>query len=128
MKVLVATRETQGERPRDFSWTVDGELVRFPEAECCSPQCGCQWSMVGCASQRATTTFAVAELPELTWPELVSALADSLRRDWGPAVPGIELQAVAREVASEIVEFAEDWPTGTVLARSGDDVLVRRAA
>jgi hypothetical protein len=126
--VLVATRETQGEGQRDFSWTVDGELVRFPEMECDCVDCGCRWSMVGCASQKATTTFAIAELPELSWEQLVDTLADSLRRDWGPLVPPATVQAVAVDAASEIVDYAEAWPAGTVLARAGLNVSVRKAA
>ena len=40
MRVLVATSHTQGERPDDYCWTIEGELVRLPLLECDCPDCG----------------------------------------------------------------------------------------
>jgi hypothetical protein len=73
MKVLVATRRTQGERPGDFSWTIDGELVHFPVVVCARDRratktgrrlggCGCGRAFSGMNSHRSGTTAEVAEL------------------------------------------------------------------
>ena len=67
MKILVATKETQGFRDSDFSWAREGELVRF-DSECDRDKnridggCGCRRSMVGLETGRATTTFKVVEM------------------------------------------------------------------
>ena len=51
MKVLVATKESQGELPGDYSWTVEGELVTAVVCECSSPKkCGCGRGFPGLAS------------------------------------------------------------------------------
>lgn len=115
MKVLVATVETQGERPGDYHHAIDGELVwvqepcatdlrRMPNA------CGCGRGFAGLASHRATTTARVAELPELTRDDYVTAIRTSIGdggwpRDW------------ADGIAQGLVEFAAEWETGTVIER-----------
>ena len=65
MKVLVATRRTQGQRPDDFCFTLDGELVSLPVVVCKARDCGCERSMGGTATKRGTTTFTVADRAEI---------------------------------------------------------------
>ncbi|MPZ53489.1 MAG: hypothetical protein GEU79_12285 [Acidimicrobiia bacterium] len=75
MKLFVATNApADGD---DFSWTVAGELVRFPLDTCDCPDCGCERSMCGLSSHRATTSFTVRDLDidlatfrELLWESL----------------------------------------------------------
>jgi hypothetical protein len=68
MKVLVATRATQGTRGNDYHWAIEGELVRVGEV-CRKDRndpdggCGCGRGFAGLNSHRATTTARVAEVP-----------------------------------------------------------------
>lgn len=158
MRVLTATSTTQGDRPDDFCWTTDGELVSLPLLECSCPDCGCDRSFAGLDSRRATTTCSVTEAPldpaalrravvgSLAaggWlvdldappgdgPEVVEALADlHLLADGPPA--DAALSALDRElvddVIARIIDVAESFPPGTVLARvPGQGILVRRPA
>lgn len=61
MKILVATRLTQGASPDDYHYCIEGELVWLQEP--CdrekndpSGPCGCERGFVGARSHRATTT------------------------------------------------------------------------
>ena len=63
MKVLVATKRTQGMRQWDMSYTVDGELVMNPPVSCDCPDCPCEREMIGLGSRSGTTTFTVSDLP-----------------------------------------------------------------
>lgn len=84
MKVLVATRESQGTRERDL-WRscIEGELVR-PIEERCSPgpcaTCSCATAFLGVVSGGLTTTAAVRDLPALSLPDYAAALRSSLSR------------------------------------------------
>ena len=68
MHVLTATSRTQGQRANDYTFTIEGELVRVDEA-CGSDQrdpdggCGCGRGFAGMSSCRATTTALVRDLP-----------------------------------------------------------------
>lgn len=116
MRIFVATRETQGMREDDFSWTVDGELVRFPGLTCDDPGCGCERSMAGLASSRATTTFKVDVRSGLDRAGYRAAIRDALSRE-GWIEPG---------TADDDARWVDDWadehlaaaalfPVGTVL-------------
>lgn len=85
MKVLVATRLTQGTRDNDFFWCNEGELVRLG-GECDSDRgnpdggCGCVRSFGGVDSNKGTTT-ALVEERDLTMSEysrLVGAYASEI--------------------------------------------------
>ncbi|MBI4473737.1 MAG: hypothetical protein HY646_13805 [Acidobacteria bacterium] len=64
IKGLVSTKLTQGQRANDFSFVPEGELV-FAGFKCTGERpddrCGCARSLCGAISQKATTTFVVAE-------------------------------------------------------------------
>lgn len=65
MKVLVATKETQGKRENDFCFVPEGEMVHF-SMECGGEQidgtCGCRRSMGGLVTHTGTTTMKVVEM------------------------------------------------------------------
>jgi hypothetical protein len=115
MKVLVATVETQGERPGDYHHAIEGELLwiqepcatdlrRLPNA------CGCGRGFAGLASHRATSTARVAELSELTWDDYVAAIRTGIGDGgWPPSW--------AERIAQGLAAFAAEWETGTVLER-----------
>lgn len=128
MKILVATRETQGLVPGDFSWTVEGELVRWPLIECASGRsCGCERSFPGLASHRATTTVKVVELEALNRAGLVRALLDDLVAN-GITVIDDEARRYVEDEADDLARVASFFPTGTVLGRGGDQVWARAGA
>jgi hypothetical protein len=59
MKVFVSTKDGQGIRNNDFSWTNEGELVKFAlecDGEKIDGKCGCRRSMSGFDTHKATTT------------------------------------------------------------------------
>jgi hypothetical protein len=118
MKVLVATSRTQGARPGDFHWGIDGELVWISEP-CATDRrrlgrsCGCGRSFAGLASHRAMTTAEVREIPELTMADYVRALAEGLAdagwpSDWAP------------EMARDQARLADGWDEGAVIERDLD--------
>lgn len=84
MRVLVATRESQGSRRGDL-WRscIEGELVRPVEERCAHPPaeaCSCETAFVGLVSRGLTTTAAVRDLPALTLDDYADALGGSLTR------------------------------------------------
>jgi hypothetical protein len=147
VRVLTATSTTQGDRPDDCCWTTDGELVSLPLLECSCPDCGCDRSFSGLDSHRATTTCAVTDLPldrgglrravvrslaAAGWLVDVVETGDDLHLLADEPDPGAGLSALDRElvddVVTRIVEVAESFPAGTVLARADGGVVVRRPA
>ena len=127
MKVLVATKECQGELPGDYSWTVEGELVTPVVGECCSPKkCGCGRGFPGLASSRATTTAKVVDQPELDRDELWDVLHDSLERQgWLKHLEGDEIDEVVDEHIACIEIVCASYPIGTIVGRWGTNVWSR---
>ena len=129
MKVIVATKETQGTEPTDYSWTVDGELVTPVRVACSDPACGCSRGFPGLASSRATTTVVVADLPHIDPAALHGAVEDSLARSgWLDLVGEGERDELVWEHVEAIAEIAAAFPAGTVLSREGDVIFQRRGA
>ncbi len=104
MKLLIATKQGQGDQEGDVFEAVDGELVVLP--------IGCQMGVAGLVSNGLTTTFTAVERPGIT-------LA-SYRAMLGEAIYGSE-DAGEDELDSVVdkhVEFARQATEGRVL-RSG---------
>jgi hypothetical protein len=115
MKVLVATRRSQGARALDFDDCVDGELlwITTPCGRGLAPDgsfCSCSLTFVGVASFRMTTTAVVADLEALTPERYEEALADALEGVRG-------LDGHVAETAIDLARIAAALPTGTVLER-----------
>lgn len=123
MKLLVATRRTQGDRDNDYSFCTDGELITMQDP-CAKDRldpdggCGCGRGFVGMSSHRATTTVEVRELPWLTRADLAIALRSHIEES-GFGLVEEHLDGAV----SEMLSWAEGLPTGTVLRRRLD-VLV----
>ena len=121
MKVLTATRRTQGDRAGDFYWAVDGELVRLPEVICDQDQrdpdgdgaCGCGRAFAGMSSSRATTTVEVADRA-MTRDDYVLALASSMAHDSWLQQEDQERDLV-QELADGLLSIADEFPVGAVL-------------
>jgi hypothetical protein len=116
MKVFVAAGPGAKKRPDDFSWTVDGELVRLAFDHCDCPDCGCDRSVAGLASSKATTTFTVIDNPELDTARYVEALRDAIGRqgfladddedDWVEELAGEQLRLAAAFTPGRVLEIS----------------------
>ena len=123
MKVFVATVVGPDSDDDDFSYTVEGELVTVAVAPCDDHLCGCRWSMAGVGSARATSVFAVADLP-ITRSDYVAAVRDGLIRqgwlatdhicDWFP------------DFVQMHIEEADTLPVGVPLRVLDEEFSVRR--
>lgn len=123
MRVLVATKRFQGRRRNDFSYTREGELVKFClecDGEEVDGNCGCRRSMSGVDTLLATTTFEVVERPRLTKAAFVKKLAASEKK------AGWKMTAAeVRKGATELLRLAEAFPQGVVLEKRGDTIQAR---
>jgi hypothetical protein len=108
----------------DFSHAVPGEMVHFPPVVCDCPACGCERSMAGFMSHRATTSFVARDLdvdPASYTDMLFKTLADA---GWVTEGSKDDRRWVARW-ALEHMETAAELPTETPLRFDRDRVLVR---
>lgn len=64
MRVLVATRERQGDDEYDFCWCDEGELV-YPVEACRELYCSCGRAFIGAQTERATSTAKVVDRRDL---------------------------------------------------------------
>lgn len=133
MHVLTATVRTQGQRANDYTYAVEGELVRVDgpcERDRRDPDggCGCGRGFAGMSSHRATTTALVRDLP-MTRVEYVRAYLDSLlAAGWLDAeeLADATVTELLRADIGELLAIAASWPAGTVVERRLD-VLQERA-
>lgn len=127
MKLLRATKATQGQRENDFCWAADNELV-YPGFICGRDKnddgtfnvdggCGCARAVCGVDTHKGTTTFVVSEEP-LTRDEAEAIFEQSLVcAGWG------EESGIA--ALDEVLKIAEPFDTGVVLERRGQHYRVR---
>lgn len=126
MKVLVATTTSQGERAGDFSWTLEGELVRLPLLECHDAErCGCGRGFAGVASHLSTTTARVADLP-MEHHDYASAITADIASDVPMSPDDPHFRHAADLEVSYLVAMADAYPAGTILERDGDRVRPRQ--
>jgi len=124
MKVLVATKETQGNRKNDFDWCNEGEIVRFAfecDGETVDGNCGCKRSMAGIDSQKATTTMKVVDM-DITEQKMIELIRQSLAKaGWGA-----EVQELANGDTTELLRIAAVFNIGDVVERRGNKFGQRR--
>jgi hypothetical protein len=127
MRVLVATNELQGTRPGDYAWTVEGEIVVADPTVCRHPSCGCGRGFSGIASDRATTTAMVADLPHVSVTDLRDVLSDWLERcGWADLLPEIgEIDEIVDEHLDNLEAICAAFPVGSVVERSGTEIRPR---
>lgn len=124
VKVLVATKRTQGMRDWDMCFALDGELVMRPPGSCDCPNCPCEREMIGLGSRSGTTTFTVADLPHLNLESYRAMLCDELVTcGWVLEKP--DEMWLARFIARHLQE-AERFEVGAVLEIGGDLTVVQR--
>ncbi len=126
MKVLIATTRTQGARPADYAWALDGELVYPPAVDCGAPDCGCGRSFVGMASACSTTTAMVVDRPDIDEADLSIALVDALHRQgWLDDGWTAANETIVDTIWDRMIAAAERFEEGTVLERRGDALVER---
>ena len=128
MKVLVASKRTQGMREWDMSYTIDGELVMRPPGSCDCPDCPCEREMIGVGSRAGTTTFTVVDQVELDVATYRAMLRDELvtcgwvleepDERWMKEFADRHLADAARFDVGELLEIGNDR---TVVRRTGSD-------
>jgi hypothetical protein len=131
MKLLTATQERQGERPGDFSYATEGEVVVLGEV-CATDQndpnggCGCGRAFSGLRSQRATTTALVRDL-DLGREDLEFAVAARLAANGITArtIGDLEYAELFIDTVDDLIRFGATWPEGTVVRRTLDGVTIR---
>jgi len=132
MFTFVATMLTQGKRRSDFNHCHDGELL-LPffgghDGESVDGKCGCQRSLVGVNSHKATTTFRVMHvaLQEVALKALVD---NNLEKSGWVMDPSTGDDAKYKERAlmltKVMVAEANRHPIGAVLERRGGSFAVR---
>lgn len=123
MKIIVATSETQGQRPGDFSFVPDGEVVIVSDCDCLHEGCECSRSMVGVLCGKGTTTMMVIEsdLTRDDYLRLVRAANE------GFADLGVD-GSFFDEQADALLQLAAEFPVGAIIERNGEDFDVRHLA
>jgi len=130
VRVLVATKQTQGQRKNDFCHATVNEIVMFG-TECTHERidgkCGCKRSLTGVLSGKATTTFRVTET-DLTPDDLCATRLAGLRATgWGKYLSDEELTSRAREDVAYLTSIVGDFKPGDVLERRGNTYRLRRS-
>jgi hypothetical protein len=130
IKVLVATKETQGERKNDFFFANEGELVGFC-SECdgggVDDKCGCHRSMSGFESNKATTTMKVVEM-NITKDEFAKKLRESLEKSgWLKLMTKKEADAWVKEDTDVLLVAIDPFPVGSIVEKRGDKIQSRTA-
>lgn len=125
MRVLVATRRTNGTLPGDYDYCVEGEIVYLQEPCARDRQdpdrggCGCGRGFAGTNSHRATTTAEVID-SELDESDVREALRSSLEAGgWldPTLIPADQASRMVGESMAYMSRIAEHFPVGSVVRR-----------
>jgi hypothetical protein len=121
MKILVATSETQGQRPGDFNFVPDGEIVIISDCDCLHPGCDCVRSMVGIKSGKGTTTMKVIE-SDIVREEYRRLISEA---NQGYGALGVDDDLFDQQAAA-LLDLALQFPAGAVIERDGEDFHQRQ--
>jgi hypothetical protein len=125
LKILVGTKETQGQRENDFTWTEENEPVYWT-FECdrdnknIDGMCGCRRSLSGIYSRKGTTTFKVVET-DWTRKQWLEEVSTAERKAWGDLADEFG-------VDTYLLDIARKLPVGTILEKRGSRIRVRQEA
>ena len=130
MKLLTATRETQGEREGDFCFAIEGELVLLGFV-CATDEadpdggCGCGRAFSGMSSMRATTTALVRDLDVSLDDVRLAVEGYYVSAGTGPdVIGGPEFREVVSATLEDLAQIAH-LPVGAVVGRRLDHLTWR---
>ena len=129
MKVMVSTSQTQGHRKNDFSWTTEGELVKFGmecDGEAVDGKCGCRRSFSGFDSHKAGTTAMVVDR-DMTREDFFDKMCEALKQEgwYRPEEnEGLSVAEIDEEV-DELLNIASGFTTGQIIEKRGNKIQVR---
>lgn len=121
MKIIVATSETQGQRPGDFNFVPNGEIVMVSDCEYLHTECDCARSMAGIKSDKEATTMKVIE-SNIALEEYHRLIGEANQR-YGEL--GVD-DAICSERADALIDLVMQIPAGTVIERNGEEVYLRQ--
>jgi hypothetical protein len=119
MKVLVATKQTQGFRSNDFCFAGEGDLLRFgvvcrKDADNPDGPCGCGRALSSMANRKGTTTMLVVDQP-FDKEQFTQKYVGSLVAAKFYASDSIEARAEVADEIDALLAVADSYPVGTVL-------------
>ena len=123
MKIIVATKETQGQRADDFNFTDEGEIVMVSDCDHLHKGCDCERSMIGVRTGKGTTTMMVIEA-DMTRQQFIEQIR-AANKDY--AELGLSDEIFAAE-ADALLKLAAEFSAGAVIERDGEDFHQRRTA
>ena len=128
MKLLVSTKETQGQRKNDYSWTEDGELLFMGmglecDGESVDGRCGCKRGFSGLTTHKATTTAKVVEI-DFTKEEILNRLEAHFRDDW--QMKPDECVQFAKDCLEDALHVTSIFKVGAVVERRGERIQTRK--
>ena len=128
MKILVATKETQGKRKNDFCWCEEGEFLIHSmecDGEGVDGHCGCKRSLCSIKTGTATTTMKVIE-SDLKKDGLVRQVIKHLEvAGWAALLGKEKTMDLAVEEVMENMRMAMPFKVGNVVERRGHIIQSR---
>ena len=123
MRIFVSTRETQGEKPGDFCFVPDGEILVFPFKT--NNQCKeINISLVGIETKSSTTTFLVKE-SDISKKEFIQKIASFFIKA-GATIYQKEANEWGIIYAEKVITFAEKFPVGSVVGKKSQWTFYQR--
>ncbi len=123
MKVLVATKQTQGQRKNDFCFCTEGELVKFGmecDGESVDGSCGCKRALCGMDTSKATTTMMVVDLPTVSPEGFRAKWHEAMTREgWLKHGTEDENRKWEADDCAELLRLAEFFAVGAVIEKRG---------
>jgi hypothetical protein len=128
MKLLVATKQTQGQRTNDFCHAVEGEIV-LPHLDCDHEEvdgfCGCRRSWSGATSHKATTTMRVVNIP-MSVNTFKGIIRKSLEAGgWLSIMTPDDAAQTISDCIDDIKTVSEAFDLGDIVERRGSNFVLR---
>lgn len=121
MKILISTKETQGHRDNDFSWTNDGEMLTLLTFVCSKDlksadgPCGCNRSFTGVDSKKGSTTASVSET-DITEEAILRRICEAHFKAWPTKEENIiEATSDLKRRLKKDFSKIQHYPIGTIL-------------
>jgi hypothetical protein len=123
MRIFVSTKKTQGDKPDDFCFVPDGEILVFPfKTNNQSKEIiNC---LVGIETKSSTTTFLVKE-SDISKKEYIQKIASFFIQS-GATSSQKEANEWGIIYAEKIIFYAEKFPVGSVVGKKSQWTFYQR--